>query len=74
MKYRVREAFIALCDEPPNPYTFVSLPPGTTITIVATVGSGLVDVAYDGGRIVTVFVRDVDERTELVEGETETSA
>jgi hypothetical protein len=75
MKYRVREAFIAVRNEPPNPFTFVTLPPGTTIAVVGTVReSGLVDVAYDGGGIVTVFTRDVDHRTELIEDEAEASA
>ena len=75
MKFRVRETFIAVRDEPPNPFTFVTLPQGTVITVVGTVQkSGLVDVAYDGGTVVTVFMRDLDHRTELVEGEAEASA
>jgi len=74
MKYRVREAFIAVCDNAPNPFTFVTLPPGEMITLVGTVQqSGLVDVRYDG-QVVAVFMRDVENRTDLVDGEPKASA
>lgn len=70
MTYRVREPFLAVRDEPPKRFGFVTLSPGAIITIKGEVQqSGLVDVLHDG-EVVAAFMRDIQTRAELVEGRT----
>jgi hypothetical protein len=66
MTYQVRERFIAVRDEPPAPFAFVTITAGSTLKISGEVQqSGLVDVMYDG-QIVAAFMRDIEARAEMV--------
>ena len=57
---------MAVRDDPPRPFTFVTITPGSIITVKGEVlQSGLVDVLYDG-RIVAAFMRDIESRAEMV--------
>ena len=61
---------MAVRDNPPGPLTFVTITPGSIITIKGEVQqSGLVDVLYDG-QIVAAFMRDVEARADVVEAST----
>jgi hypothetical protein len=65
--YRAKEAFIAIRDNPPGPFTFVAIHPGSIITVKGEVlQSGLVDVWYDG-QIVAAFMRDIEARADMVQ-------
>jgi hypothetical protein len=70
MTYRAREAFMAVRDDPQGPFTFVTITPGSIITVKGddVQQSGLVDVLYDG-QIVAAFMRDIEARAEMVEPE-----
>ena len=66
MTYRAKEAFMAVRDDPPRAFTFVTIPPGAIIVVEGEVlQSGLVNVLYDG-QIFGVFMRDIDARAEIV--------
>lgn len=68
MTYKVREPFLAVSDEPPAPFVFVTLQPGVMITVKGEVlKSGLVDVQYNG-QIVGAFMRDIVAHAEAVDG------
>jgi len=70
MTYRAKEAFMAVRDNPPGPFTFVTILPGAIITVKGEVlQSGLVDVLYDG-QIVAAFMRDIEARAEIISGAT----
>ena len=67
LQYVVHEPFLAVRDEPPHQFTFVTLEPGTTVLVRGEPHrSGLVDVEYDG-RIVAAFMRDILAHCERVE-------
>jgi uncharacterized protein YraI len=67
LTYRVREEFLAVVDEPPRPFEFVTIAAGARVVIRGQVKeSGLVDVLYQD-EIVTVFVRDLETKTDVVE-------
>ena len=67
MTYRVRKALQVIRDEPPKPFSFVEIMPGSIIRVNGEVQkSGLVDVLYDG-QIFGAFMRDIETRTEKVE-------
>ena len=69
MTYHVREPFIAVRDEPPAPFAFTTLTPGSTIKVLGAVQqSGLVDVLYND-QIVAVFMRDIEARAERIQTE-----
>jgi hypothetical protein len=69
MTYHVREPFIAVRDEPPAPFAFTTLTPGSTIKVLGEVQqSGLVDVLYND-QIVAVFMRDIEARAERIQTE-----
>jgi len=60
---------MAVRDDPQGPFTFVTITPGSIITVKGDVQqSGLVDVLYDG-QIVAAFIRDIEARAEIVEPE-----
>jgi hypothetical protein len=66
MTYRAREAFMAVRDDLQGPFTFVTITPGSIITVKGEVlQSGLVDVLHNG-QIVAAFMRDIDARTDIV--------
>jgi len=66
MTYRASAAFLAVRSGPPGPSTFVTITPGSIITVKGEVlRSGLVDVLYDG-QTVAVFMRDIDARADMV--------
>ncbi len=49
MTYHVREPFLAVRDDPPAPFAFVTIVTGSTIKLIGEVQqSGLVDVDYNG--------------------------
>lgn len=67
MTYRVRKALQVIRDEPPKPFSFVEIMPGSIIRVNGEVqNSGLVDVLYDG-QIFGAFMRDIEARAEKVE-------
>jgi hypothetical protein len=69
MTYYVREPFIAVRDEPPAPFAFTTITPGSTIKVLGEVQpSGLVDVLHDG-KIVAAFMRDIEARAERIKTE-----
>ncbi len=60
MTYRLRESFLAVRDDPPKAFDFVTLPPASIIEIAGEVQqSGLVVVLYNG-QILAVFMRDIE--------------
>ena len=53
-------------DEPPTPFSFVEIMPGSIIIVnVEVLKSGFVDVMYDG-QIFGAFMRDVEARADMV--------
>jgi hypothetical protein len=53
-------------DEPPKPFSFVEIMPGSIIIVnVEVPKSGFVDVMYDG-QIFGAFMRDVEARADMV--------
>jgi hypothetical protein len=66
MNYRVREPLLAVRNEVPKPFGFVTIPAGSVITLGEVQDSGFVDVLYDR-EIVAVFMRDVEARADVVE-------
>jgi hypothetical protein len=69
MKYRVLKPLLAIRREPGVAAVFVTIPPGSLIILNGAVEpTGFVDVLYDG-QIVKVYMRDVEERADRVEGQ-----
>ncbi|HEV2689194.1 MAG TPA: hypothetical protein VGV35_11585, partial [Bryobacteraceae bacterium] len=67
MSYRVREPFLAIRDDPPHQFTFVTLLPGSIIAVKGEPQrSGLVDVLHEGN-ILGAFMRDILSRCERVQ-------
>lgn len=67
MQYVVHDPFLAVRDEPPHQFTFVTLEPGVTLIVKGEPQrSGLVDIEYKG-RIVAAFMRDILTHCERVE-------
>jgi hypothetical protein len=66
MTYRAKQAFMAVRDNPPLPFTFVTIPAGAIIVVAGDVlQSGLVNVLHNG-RIVAAFMRDIESRADVV--------
>lgn len=62
MTYQVQEPVLAVRNDQSKPFVFVTITEGSIITVQGEVQqSGLVDVLYDG-RIVAVFMRDIQAR------------
>jgi hypothetical protein len=71
MRYIVREPFLAVCDDPPRRFTFVTAETGKSLTVLGEPNrSGLVDVRYEG-KIIAAFMRDILARCERAEGHAE---
>lgn len=69
MTYRVRKPLEVIRGEPPGPFSFVEITPGSLITVKGKVQkSGRVDVLYNG-QIFGAIIRDIAARAELVEDE-----
>jgi hypothetical protein len=67
MTYCVRKPLQVICDEPPKPFSFVEIMPGSIITVNDEVQkSGLVNVLYDGQNFGS-FMRDIQPRADVVE-------
>jgi hypothetical protein len=67
--YQVKTPFVAVCPTANGAFESVTLEPGTIITVQAehtVLRSGLVDVLYEG-TILAAYLRDIEDRTELVE-------
>jgi hypothetical protein len=70
MIYRAKEPLLAVRDDVPKPNGFITISPGSIISTRGEVQqSGFVDVLYDG-RVVAVFMRDIQARTDRVEDKT----
>ena len=68
--YRVIEPFIAVIYDQPRPFKFVTINPGSFITIKGEVHrSGLVSVLYDE-HMVAAFRKDIETKAEVVESVT----
>jgi hypothetical protein len=67
--YRVQRPLEVIRGEPPEPFSFVEIVPGSIITVKGNVQkSGRVDVLYNG-QIFGSFMRDIAARAELIEDE-----
>ena len=67
MKFRVREPLLALWSEPQKKPAFMTIEPGSVITVKGEEEqSGFVDVSY-AGRIVKAYMRDIEKRADRVE-------
>jgi hypothetical protein len=70
MTYRALEPFIAVVYSQPRPFKFVTINPGSVITVKGEVHrSGLVSVLY-GGQMVAAFRKDIETKAEIVESAT----
>jgi hypothetical protein len=68
MKYRVLEPLLAIRREPGVAAVLLTIDPGSVITLNGEVErTGFVDVLFDG-QIVKVYMRDIEERADRVEG------
>jgi hypothetical protein len=67
MKYLVKTSLTAVYRRNDGTSEFVKLEPGTVFTIRGPERSGLVNVIHQG-RIVAVFMRDVQERAARING------
>jgi hypothetical protein len=68
LKYRVHEPLLAVLGEPGMPGAFMTIEPGSVITVKGDVKqSGFVEVGY-GSQIVKAFMRDIEKRADRVEG------
>ena len=69
MRYRVLKPLLAIRHEPGVAAVLLTIAPGSVITVRDEVErTGFVDVFYDG-QVVKVYMRDVEERAERVEGQ-----
>jgi hypothetical protein len=69
--YRVHAPLVALTNENDGRTRFVAIPRGTLILVFGKLGSiGLVDVECEGERL-SVFSRDIEQRTYEIEGSNE---
>jgi hypothetical protein len=69
VRYRVREPLLAVCNQPGMPSAFTTIERGAVIMVKGEVEkSGFVDVSYHG-QIVKVFMRDIDNNADRVEGQ-----
>ena len=67
MTYRAREPFLAFRYDSSVPRRFITITAESVITLQSEVHpSGLVSVLYNG-QIVTVFMKDIEMRAEVVE-------
>jgi hypothetical protein len=69
LRYPVQEPLLAVYNEPGMETAFVTIEPGSVITVRDKHEFGFVDVSYPG-QIVQVFMRDVERRADRVEGQT----
>ncbi len=68
MKYRVRQPLLAILKGAETPATFLTIAPGSIINVEGEVQpSGFVEVAH-AGRTVLVYMRDIENRAERVQG------
>jgi len=68
--YRVLNPLQVIREEPPKPFAFVEIIPGSIVTVKGKVReSGRVEVLCNG-QIFGSFIRDIAGRAELVEDET----
>ncbi len=67
VKFRVREPFLAVRNEPEHRFAFTTIPEGA---IIATRGtpqeSGLIEIDYDRQKL-EAFLRDIEDRCEQVQ-------
>ena len=69
MKYRVREALLAIASQAQVRPVYITIEPGSVITVKGIEEeSGFVDVFYRG-EMVKVFLRDLEKRTDRVKGQ-----
>jgi hypothetical protein len=67
VKFRVREPFLAVRDDPSQSFAFATLPPGATIVTHGVPNkSGLIDIECNG-QTYAAFIRDIEARCERVE-------
>ena len=67
MTYQAKEPLLGVRDRSRSENGFVTIPAGSMITTTGEVQrSGFVDVVYDG-RIVAVFMRDLQARADMAE-------
>jgi hypothetical protein len=72
--YRARESFLSVRYDQPTPFKFVTVAPGSIITLQSAVHpSGLVSVLYDG-QISVAFMKDIEAKAEMIESVAEQSA
>jgi hypothetical protein len=70
LKYRVRDPLVAVLGDPGMPGKFVTIEPGSVITVKGDAQHfGFVEVRY-GVQFVKVFMRDIEKRAERVAGQT----
>jgi hypothetical protein len=70
MRFRVREPLLAVQNESGVSPRFMTIEPGSVITIKGKEEqSGFVDVSYRG-QIVQVYMRDLEKRADRVRGQT----
>ena len=68
MTYRVLKPLLAIRHEPGEAAVFITIAPGSLITLEGEVEeTGFVDVLYEG-RVVKVYMRDIEGGAERVEG------
>lgn len=69
LKYRVREPLLAILGDPGMVGKFITIEPGSVITVKGTGQHfGFVDVRF-GDLPVKVFMRDIEKRADRVEGQ-----
>ena len=69
MTYYVREPLLAVRNEPGRSTVFLTIVPGSVITLKGEVQlSGFVDVLYEG-QIVLVFKRDIDLHADRIDAD-----
>lgn len=67
MKYRVRIAFKAVGRRRDGTAEFIELEPGSVFSVRRHVRSGMVIIMHNR-RVLSVFMRDVDDRCERITG------
>ena len=69
LKFRVREPLLAILRKPEVSAAVLTVEPGSVITVAGDVNQfGFVDVRY-GVEIVKVFMRDIEQKADLVNGQ-----
>jgi len=65
MKYRVKTPFLAVYRTTGGKSHFVNMEPGHLFTLRGEERRGMINVLYQG-RIVSVFVKDIEERAQKI--------